>query len=350
MAIQSKHTKDPSPRVIDQSNTDMIEQDFEQSLRPKMLDEYVGQEALKKQLTVAIQSAKIRWESLEHILFYGPPGLGKTTLSMIIAHEMWWQIKHTSGPAIDKQSDIISILTGLQEGDILFIDEIHRLKPVIEETLYGAMEDYKIDIILGTGPWATSVRMDLPRFTLVGATTRLSAVSNPLRDRFGNVMKLDMYTQDDLGRIASRTSKILECHMTPDVTVCVAKRSRGTPRVTNRLVKILRDYMTIWHSVSNEHEAESIFAELGIDDLWLDEMDRKLLKHMRESFAGWPVGINTLASVLWEEESTIEDVIEPYLLKIGLIERTPRGRKLTPKADQYLGLDSAHAWYQTRLS
>lgn len=307
------------------------------SLRPKRLDEYVGQKQMKAHLSVSIESAKIRREPLEHILFYGPPGLGKTTISTIIAHEMAAPIKHTSGPAIEKQADIISLLTSLTEGEILFIDEIHRLRPQIEEILYSAMEDYSIDIMIGSGTGATSVKMDIPRFTLVGATTRLSNLSSPLRDRFGNVLKLDFYDAIDLAKIVSRSFEILGYKkISPGAVLSIAERSRGTPRIANRYVKILRDYATIGKSIEEKSECEAIFESFWVDTYGLDILDRKLLSHLIESFHSRPVGLTTLASVIGEEVATIEDVVEPYLLQIGFIERTPRGRQITMKGEEYI--------------
>lgn len=307
------------------------------SLRPRTLDEYIGQREMKTHLRVAIESARIRKTPLEHILFYGPPGLGKTTISTIIAHEMWASIKHTSGPAIEKQADIISLLTSLTEWEILFIDEIHRLRPPIEEILYSAMEDYTIDIMIGSGTGATSVRMDIPRFTLVGATTKLSNLSSPLRDRFGNVMKLDFYDTAELSEIIKRSFHILGYKdLSRETLETVALRSRGTPRIANRYVKILRDYATIGKDISSEGECEKIFEGFGVDALGLDTLDRKLLTHLCDTFSSRPVGLSTLAQVIGEEVATIEDVVEPYLLQIGLIERTPRGRQITKKGEDYV--------------
>lgn len=307
------------------------------SLRPRSLSEYVGQETMKSHLKVAIESAKIRKSPLEHILFYGPPGLGKTTISTIIAHEMWASIKHTSGPAIEKQADIISLLTSLMEGEVLFIDEIHRLRPQIEEILYSAMEDYRVDIMIGSGTWATSVRMDIPRFTLIGATTKLSSLSSPLRDRFGNVMKLDLYNEKEISKIVGRSFVIMGFSgMSDDALLAIASRSRGTPRIANRYVKILRDYATIGKNIQSKSECEAIFENFGVDIYGLDVLDRKLLSHLRDTFAGRPVGLSTLAQVIGEETPTIEDVVEPYLLQIGFIERTPRGRQITKKGEDYL--------------
>ena len=307
------------------------------SLRPRKLDEYVGQAQMKEHLSVAIQSAKIRNKPLEHILFYWPPGLGKTTISTIIAHEMGSAIKSTSGPAIEKQSDIISILTSLTEWEILFIDEIHRLRPQIEEILYSAMEDYQIDIMIGSGTGATSVKMDIPPFTLIGATTRLSNLSNPLRDRFGNVMKLDFYETSDLAKIIKRSFALLWLSSLSDEAIfSVAERSRGTPRIANRYVKVLRDYATVGKSIESKDECEAIFTGFGVDAYGLDILDRKLMMHLMEGFHGRPVGLSTLASMVGEEVATIEDVVEPYLLQIGFIERTPRGRQITMKGEEYM--------------
>ena len=334
MSIQSSKpdiTRTVSPKVQEEEIISEI------SLRPRRLDEYVGQSQMKEHLWVAIASAKIRNKPLEHILFYGPPGLGKTTISTIIAHEMGAAIKSTSGPAIEKQSDIISILTSLTEGEILFIDEIHRLRPQIEEILYSAMEDYTIDIMIGSGTGSTSVKMDIPPFTLIGATTRLSNLSNPLRDRFGNVMKLDFYEPSDLAKIIRRSFGLFGIEsLSDDAILSVADRSRGTPRIANRYVKILRDYATVGKSIESQDECEAIFEGFGVDRYGLDILDRKLMRHLMESFHGRPVGLSTLASVVGEEVATIEDVVEPYLLQIGFLERTPRGRQITIKGEEYM--------------
>ncbi len=335
MSIQSSKSPDITrivkPEIRDE---DIIS---EVSLRPRRLDEYVGQEQMKVHLRVAIESAKIRKTPLEHILFYGPPGLGKTTISTIIAHEMASAIKSTSGPAIEKQSDIVSLLTSLTEGEILFIDEIHRLRPQIEEILYSAMEDYNIDIMIWSGTGSTSIKMDIPRFTLIGATTKLSSLSNPLRDRFGNVMKLDFYEPSDLAKIVKRSFQILGFdQISPDAIMAIALRSRWTPRIANRYAKILRDYAIIGRSIESQADCEAIFTSFGVDVYGLDILDRKLLKSLVTSFHGRPVGLSTLASVVGEEVATIEDVVEPYLLQIGFIERTPRGRQITLKWEEYM--------------
>lgn len=335
MSIQSSK----SPDIIRVVKPEIREEDIisEVSLRPRKLEEYVGQDQMKIHLKVAIESAKIRKTPLEHILFYWPPGLWKTTISTIIAHEMGSAIKSTSGPAIEKQSDIVSLLTSLTEWEILFIDEIHRLRPQIEEILYSAMEDYNIDIMIGSGTGSTSVKMDIPKFTLVGATTKLSSLSNPLRDRFGNVMKLDFYEPADLAKIIKRSFQILGFStISPDAIMAIALRSRGTPRIANRYTKILRDYAIIGRSIETKAECEVIFTSFGVDIYGLDILDRKLLSCLMESFHGRPVGLSTLASIVGEEVATIEDVVEPYLLQIGFIERTPRGRQITLKWEEYL--------------
>lgn len=319
----------PQEKLVDQNG-------FSNLLRPLSLDEYVGQESIKKHLSVAIASSKIRWEILDHILFYGPPWLGKTTIANIIAIEMWVTLKSTSGPAIEKQSDLVSILSNLEEWDILFIDEIHRLKPQIEEILYTAMEDFEIDIIVWSGTGAQSIKLPIKRFCLIWATTKLSSLSNPLRDRFWNVLKLDFYSSEDLAKIILRNSLKLELNFSPVLIEIIAKKSRWTPRVSNRLLKIMRDYHTIWKDLNDKKVIEKIFLDIWIDELWLDYLDRKYLTTLLEKFGWWPVGLNTLSSAIWEEESTLEDVVEPYLLQIGFIERTPRGRKITGSGVEHL--------------
>jgi len=298
-------------------------------LRPLKLEDYVWQESIKKHLSVSIASSKIRWEAMEHILFYWPPGLGKTTISNIIATEMEVSLRSTSWPAIDKQSDLVSILSNLEEGDVLFIDEIHRLRPQVEEILYTAMEDFEIDIMVGSWTGAQSVKLPLKPFTLVGATTRLSALSSPLRDRFGNVLKLDFYSNEDIWLIIHNNTKKLELDLNEATLKNIAKKSRWTPRISNRLLKIVRDYHTIWKKVSDIKVLEEIFKDIWIDNLWLDYLDRKYLETIYNKFNSGPVGLNTLASAIWEEESTLEDVVEPYLLQIGFIERTSRWRKIS---------------------
>lgn len=298
-------------------------------LRPLKLEDYVGQKSIKKHLSVSMSSSKIRWESLDHILFYWPPWLWKTTLSNIIANEMDSSLKSTSWPAVDKQSDLVSILSNLEEWDILFIDEIHRLRPQVEEILYTAMEDFEIDIMVGSWTWAQSVKLPLKKFCLVWATTRLSSLSNPLRDRFWNVLKLDFYSEEDLWIIVRNNANKLDLNLPDFVFDLISKKSRWTPRISNRLLKIIRDYLTIWKDLTNIDWVEKIFDDIWIDKLGLDYLDRKYLNTIMDKFRWWPVWLNTLSSAIWEEEATLEDVVEPYLLQIWFIERTPRWRKLT---------------------
>ena len=298
MAIQSTKHIDENPRPVSpkQQEIDIL---AEISLRPKKLDEYIGQKQMKEHLKVAIESAKIRKTPLEHILFYGPPGLGKTTISTIIAHEMWAPIKSTSGPAIEKQSDIISLLTSLTEGEILFIDEIHRLRPQIEEILYSAMEDFQIDIIIGSGTGATSVKMDIPKFTLVGATTKLSSLSHPLRDRFGNIMKLDFYDEKDLEKIIARSFVIMDFEkISTEAIESIAKRSRGTPRIANRYVKIIRDYAIVGNPVETRADCEAVFKKFGVDVYGLDILDKKLLQHLYSDGNPRVICLTTLSSLI----------------------------------------------------
>lgn len=328
---QEKEERKVSPVEKEEDTTN------ENSLRPKKLDEYIWQSNLKKHLQILLDSARIRKEPLDHILFYWPPGLGKTTISNIIAHEMWTKLKSTSGPAIEKQSDLVSILTSMEFWDILFIDEIHRLRPQIEEILYSAMEDYNIDIIIGSGNWATSIKMDIPKFTLIWATTKLSKLSNPLRDRFANIMKLDYYEKEELATIIKRSLTILSCPIdNSDIHESIAKKSRWTPRIANRFAKIIRDYFIVGHDIDKESDIEKIFSAFWIDESGLDLLDKKILESLLLTFGWKAVWLNTLASIIWEDESTIEDVIEPYLLKIWLIERTPKWRKITLEWEKYV--------------
>jgi len=327
--IESSKKTSPDRIVTPTEKKEDKSQNFTNILRPLKLEDYVGQELIKKHLWVSIASCKIRNCSLDHILFYGPPWLWKTTISNIIATEMWTNLRSTSGPAIEKQSDLVSILSNLEEWDILFIDEIHRLRPQVEEILYTAMEDFVIDIMVGSWTWAQSVKMPLKQFTLVWATTRLSALSSPLRDRFWNVLKLDFYDDNDLALIIDNNAKKLELDLPEKTLWVIARKSRWTPRIANRLLKIVRDYATIWKDVSDEKILEEIFKDIWIDELWLDYLDRKYLETLHYKFNWKAVWLNTLSSAIGEEEATLEDVVEPYLLQIGFIERTPRGRMIT---------------------
>ncbi len=309
------------------------------SLRPKTLDEYTGQAKAKENLKIYIDSAKLRGDSLDHVLLYGPPGLGKTTLSSIIANEMGVNIRTTSGPAIEKQKDLAAILTNLAPGDVLFIDEIHRLPRQVEEILYPAMEDYAIDIIIGQGPSARSIRLPIPKFTLIGATTRAGQLSTPLRDRFGIICKLELYTTEELAAIVTRSASILEMDISPEGAREIAARSRGTPRIANRLLKRIRDFALVRGDGRITGEiARTGLNLLEIDHLGLDNTDRKMLEAIIRYYGGGPVGLETLAATIGEEAITIEDVYEPYLLQIGFLSRTPRGRCATAGAYQHLGL------------
>lgn len=317
---------------------DPVEEELEQTLRPRDFKSYVGQERLKKNLQLAISAAKKRGEPIDHALLYGPPGLGKTTMATVIANEMGAQIRVTSGPAIERAGDLASLLTNLQDGDILFIDEIHRLHRVVEEVLYSAMEDFKLDIMLGKGPSARSLRLDLPRFTIIGATTRTGALAAPLRDRFGMIHRLEFYTPEEISRIINRSAKILDVSISKPAADVLAKRARLTPRIANRLLKRVRDYADVnGDGIIDEKLAGQALMLLEIDDLGLDPGDRHLLSVIMEHHNGGPVGVETLAALTAEERTTIEDVYEPYLMQIGLLERTPRGRKVTIRAWEHLG-------------
>lgn len=310
---------------------------FEATLRPQTLQEFVGQEEIKKNLRIFLEAAKKRKESLDHVLLHGPAGLGKTSLALILAKETGVSIKITSGPAIEKQGDLAAILTNIQENGILFIDEIHRLKPIIEEVLYTAMEDFGFDIILGKGPSARSVRLSLPRFTLIGATTKVSLLSSPFRDRFGAVFKLDFYEASDIQKIILRSARILQCDIDEKAAFRLAESCRHTPRIANRLLRRVRDYVEVHGNKKITLEmVEAALGMLRIDELGLDETDRKILRLMVEKFKGGPVGLNTISSALSEEEATIEDIYEPYLLQLGFLERTARGRLVTERAYHHL--------------
>ena len=316
------------------------EERLEKTLRPQTLDEYIGQTKVKESMKIYIEAAKKRKEPLDHCLFYGPPGLGKTTISGIIANEMHSKIRITSGPAIEKPGDLAGILTSLEEHDVLFIDEIHRLSKVVEEILYPALEDYVLDITIGKGPEAKSIRLDLPKFTLIGATTKAGSLTTPLRDRFGIVQKLELYSVEDLSTIIKRSSKILGVEIDEEASVEIARRARGTPRIANRLLKRVRDFSLVLSDGKIDLKiAKYALNQLEIDELGLEETDRKMLSTMIVQYFGKPVGIEALAASLGEEIDTIEDVYEPYLLQIGFIARTPKGRLVLPAAYEHLGYD-----------
>lgn len=328
-----------NPGVVDDDDENtQDEQKIENILRPTTFIDYIGQERIKKVLQVAIDAAKKRSEPLDHILLYGPPGLGKTTLANIIAREMGAQIRVTSGPAIDRAADLASILTNLGDGDVLFIDEIHRLNRSVEEVLYSAMEDYAIDIMLGKGPSARSLRLDVPKFTLIGATTRTGALAAPLRDRFGMLHRLEYYNPEEIASIVSRSAMLLGTTIQPDAATSLSIRSRLTPRIANRLLKRVRDYADVnGDGIIDSAITNSALELLEVDNFGLDPADRLLLEAIIDNHGGGPVGLNTLAAVLGDEVSTVEDFYEPYLMQIGFLERTPRGRKATPRAYEHLG-------------
>lgn len=326
-------------RVIDTDihGNDTEELQIEVTLRPQRFDEYIGQERLKRNLQLAIEAARRREEPIDHVLLYGPPGLGKTTMATVIANEMGRNIRVTAGPAIERPGDLASILTNLGDGDVLFIDEIHRLSRAVEEVLYSAMEDYKLDIVIGKGPAARSVRLDLPKFTVIGATTRTGSLAAPLRDRFGHIYRLEFYTPEEIERIISRAASILSTHIDQAAARTLSTRARLTPRIANRLLKRVRDYADVnGNGIIDQAITDRALELLEIDVLGLDPADRNLLRSIIENYGDSPVGLTTIAALTGDEATTIEDFYEPYLLQLGFIERTPRGRRVTPKARSHL--------------
>lgn len=337
-----------NPRLI---SSEKRGEDIDVSLRPQTLDDFVGQAAARANLKIFIEAAKGRGEALDHVLFVGPPGLGKTTLAQIMARELGVNFRSTSGPVIAKAGDLAALLTNLEEGDVLFIDEIHRLNPAVEEILYPAMEDFQLDLIIGEGPAARSVKIDLARFTLVAATTRLGLLTNPLRDRFGIPVRLDFYTVEELEQIVRRGARLLSLPMSDDGAVEVARRARGTPRIAGRLLRRVRDFATVAQAeIVDRKVADAALSRLEVDALGLDSLDRRYLNMIARNFGGGPVGIETIAAGLSEPRDAIEDIIEPYLIQQGFINRTPRGRVLTANAWRHLGLDAPEVITQQQIN
>ncbi len=350
MSIQTDDFGTPPPppvRMVDATPETPQEEAIERALRPKLLDDYVGQAKVREQLEIFIGAAKMRGEPLDHVLLFGPPGLGKTTLSHIIAAELGVNLRQTSGPVLEKPKDLAALLTNWEKNDVLFIDEIHRLSPVVEEILYPALEDYQIDIMIGEGPAARSIKLDLQPFTLVGATTRAGMLTNPLRDRFGIVSRLEFYTPEELARIVTRSASLLKAPMDPAGGQEIAKRSRGTPRIANRLLRRVRDYADVKGVGHITHDiAKRALAMLDVDPEGFDLMDRKLLEAVIHRFDGGPVGLDNIAASIGEERDTIEDVIEPYLIQQGFLQRTPRGRMATLAAYRHLGVTPPKSFTQ----